>query len=98
MAINERKEIVVRWLETSDHMIHDALLAEAKNGHESLLGIKVKALKLLGIEVEEGQTPSEAYLKAMCDENGLPFTLPAPFEIVDALQFSGAMKFYWWLV
>ncbi len=60
-------------------------------------GLKDKALARLGIERLPGQTPFQAWIFAMCRENGLPEKLPAT-EVGDAvIQHEDIKQFAWWL-
>lgn len=53
------------------------------------------ALARLGIERQEGQSHLQAWLLAMCRENGLPEKLPC-YEIGDVLT-GDVQAFVWWL-
>lgn len=92
------KSIKIRWIETGDLMIKTELLATAIMGQPvELSATKAKALGRLGIHVREGEEPLDAYIRAMCEENGVPYTIPAPTEISDAITYSEASRFVWWL-
>ena len=60
---------------------------------------KIKILReKLGIEVKPGETPLEAWLRAMAEENGLPVQTPAHPAIREAILFDpDARRFVWWL-
>ena len=87
-------EIKVRWLDASQELINNSLIAEAFN---DISDVKRRALKKLDIECAAGMDPLEAYIRAMCTENGLEYSRPAPSELVDAIQLSGASRFVWFL-
>lgn len=71
----------------------DSLLAAAFMPEEETLRLKLKSLERLGIVPMDGEKPLHAWLRVMSEENGLPFTLPAHREIVDAIMYSSASKF-----
>ena len=87
-------EIKVRWLDASQELIQNSLLAEA---FSDISDVKRRALKRLNIECAEGVNPLEAYIRAMCTENGLEYSRPAPSELVDVMMSSGASRFIWFL-
>jgi len=59
--------------------------------------LKDDALLRLGIERPTGRTHLQAWILAMCSENGLPTRLPA-IEIGEAVAHDRAISaFVWWL-
>lgn len=56
---------------------------------------KVDALARLRIKVEDGQSPLDAWILAMCQKNGLPQKLPAT-RIGDAAM-ELCKEWVWWL-
>ena len=87
-------EIKVRWLDASQELINNSLLAEA---FSDISDVKRRALKRLNIECSVDVDPLEAYIRAMCAENGLEYSRPAPSELVDVMISSGASRFVWFL-
>ena len=87
-------EIKVRWLDASEELIKNSLLAEAFG---DLSDCKRKALKRLNIDCPEGVKPLDAYLTALCAENNLPNTRPVPSALADMILCSGASRFVWFL-
>jgi hypothetical protein len=61
------------------------------------LEVKLRALEHLGIVPRDGEWPLEAWLRVMCEENGLPYTLPVPRELANAILYSRAQRFLWFL-
>lgn len=74
----------------------DALIFEALDPNRAA-EVKVRALERLGIQARDGETPLEAWLRAMCEENGLEYTRPCPRVLADAILDSGAARFAWFL-
>ena len=59
---------------------------------------KVKAVEKLGIEIHEGETPLQAWLRYIAEENGLLNTLPCDPKIKDAIYASPeALKFMFYI-
>ena len=87
-------QITVRWLDSTQDLLHDSLLAEA---FHDISDVKRKALERLNIACKPDQGALDAYLTAMCAENGFPNTRPVPSELTDAILSSGAMRFVWFL-
>jgi len=83
----ETNSIKLRYLDVSDLDLMARMMASNET--------KDKALSLLGIEREKGQTHLGAWCLAMCGENGLEKKLPA-YEIADAID-GDVSKFVWFL-
>jgi len=91
-----QKEISIRWFDLQDEEFKGLLLADtfSKDKSES---VKAKVLEKMNIQVN-GLDPFHAWLKAMCEENGLEYSLPVPRELTDAiLENRGASRFMFWL-
>jgi hypothetical protein len=89
------KSITLRLFDV-DTIIGDSLLAEARRN--TLDKIKDRVLQSMGITRKEGEKPIEAWLRAMAEENGLPFSLPVVPELREAVKGSPqAMRFLFWL-
>lgn len=58
---------------------------------------KIKALRRLGIEVANNQSPLNTWLIAMCRENGLPEQLPNYVISEKILEDSECTSWLWWL-
>jgi len=67
----------------------DALLYETFQA-EGAAAVKLRALDRLGITSREGEPPLQAWIRAMCAENDLPYTQPAPRQLADAILDSRA--------
>lgn len=96
----DAKVYTFRYLTAADRedFASRALVADALAPERSLLS-KWRAIVKLGIHVEIGDDPGDAWLRAMCQENGEEFTRPVSAELAGALVSSGApYRFYWWLV
>jgi len=95
----EPKVYTFRYLSIAerDGFVADSLLADALAPDRSL-NLKWRSILKLGIKVLPGDTPDDAWLRAMCEENGEPFTTPVPYPIADALvNCRAAYAFYFWL-
>lgn len=88
----ERK-LAIRFFDVS---AGDALLYEALDPTQAA-EIKLRALERLGIVPRDDETPLQAWLRVMCEENGLPYTQPVPQELADAILDSDAARFVWFL-
>ncbi|MFW9770327.1 MAG: hypothetical protein ACFFEM_16030 [Candidatus Thorarchaeota archaeon] len=87
----ETTEIRIRYLDISADIAAKSLLV---NGDSH----KQRALERLGITPRDGETPFNAWLRAMCEENNLPNSRPVPREIADAIvQNPSASRFMWLL-
>ena len=92
------KEIRLRYLEVDGEMMRAIILAEVL-AKEQVEEVKRKALEKLGIRLRDGEKPSDAWLRAMCEENGFEFGKPVPPEIAEAITNSANVyRFYFWLV
>ena len=91
-------EVKLRYLEVSPKGLADELADSAFHPAETR-DAKAQILKeRLGIEVKPGETPLEAWLRAMAEENGLPVQTPAHPAIREAILFNPeAIRFIWWL-
>jgi len=49
---------------------------------------KRKALDILGIVPQDGESAFAAWIRAMCEENNLPYTKPAPKELANAITHN----------
>src|SRR5690606_2057635 len=88
------KEIRLRYFDVNGG---DALRWEALAPEESHQA-KLKALDKLGIARVGEEKPGDAWLRVMCEENGLPYTQPVPREIAEAIVWDQAVyRFYFWL-
>lgn len=74
----------------------DSLLLDAFNPSESR-ALKLRALARLGITPREGESPLDAWCRAMAEENDLPVQKPAHSAISQAVLFSSAQKFVFFL-
>jgi hypothetical protein len=74
----------------------NSLLFDVFNPSESR-ALKLRALARLGITPREGETPLNAWCRVMAEENGLPVQIPAHKAIADAVLFSSAQKFVFFL-
>lgn len=82
---SEVVEIALRYLDIEDpYQFPPAARAD-----------KTRALARLGITVQPDQTPMDAWIFAMCRENGLPEQRPA-ITIGEAAQ-ELCLKWVWWL-
>lgn len=75
----------------ADSLLHAAFSPEDNKR------IKDKVLANLGITRRDGESYLDAWLRAMAEENGLPVGRPAHRALVDAIMFSSAQKFVWFL-
>ena len=92
------KEIKLRYLEVDAKMLEATIVAEMW-AKEQMEEARRKALQNLGIELRDGEKPSDAWLRAMCEENGFEFSKPVPPEIANAIINNiNVYRFYFWLV
>ena len=89
-------EVKIRWLTVTGDDIKAQALELARGGRADETELKYRVLAKLGI-TDRQDTPLKTYLKAMHEENGLPFSLPAHPAITNAVMEGGAFKFFWWL-
>ena len=75
------KRLAIRFFDVN---AGDALLYEALEP-ERAAEVKLRALERLGIVPHDGETPLQAWLRTMCEENGLTFGEPVPRELADAI-------------
>lgn len=89
MAVN------IRWIDLDEHMTISSLMVPEREVDV----LKRKVLGRLGITIGEGEKPYRAWLRAMCEENGLEFSIPVPREVADAiLEGERSLKrFNFWL-
>jgi len=74
-----------------------SLLMDALHADHSL-NLKWRSILRLGIKVLPGDDPSDAWLRAMCDENGEPYTTPVSHELASALvSCRPAYVYFFWL-
>jgi len=74
-------EIRLRFIEIDGDLAAKSLLI---NGDAH----KQKALDVLGIIPKDGETAFSAWIRAMCEENNLPYSKPAPKELADAITHN----------
>lgn len=75
----------------------DSLLAESLEPHRAQ-EVKLRALEKLGITPRDGEDPLQAWLRSMCAENELEYSMPAPRALADAIVDSrAALRFIWFL-
>ena len=84
--------VVIRYISLTDDELAAQLMTPES---EDYLRRKWGVLREMGIAGNQG-TPMEAYLRAMHEENGLPYSMPAHPAIADALGVDG-FRFLWWL-
>ena len=90
------KQVKLRWIATEglENKLFLADVFEAERSRQ----LKRRALERMGIQVRDGESPSDAWLRAMCEENGLEFRLPVPEELRRAIfETPGALRFFFWL-
>ncbi len=79
----------VRYLDISPDMLGRCLLLDKDKAEE----FKRLALrKLDGIEPAAGETCYHRWLRWLCEINGLPYTLPVPRELANAILADAAVS------
>jgi hypothetical protein len=92
----EPTTVHVRWIDTSQELLMESLLAEAMNPE---LGgtLKERALARLGIQAQPGEHPLTAWLRVMAEENNLPHTTPCHPALSDAAMSGSVGRWVFWL-
>ncbi|MEW6210616.1 MAG: hypothetical protein AB1631_19790 [Acidobacteriota bacterium] len=96
--MEEERTFKLRWLELSPDLFCASVLAEAMN-KTSIPSWKRRAVERLGIEIRDGETPSDAWLRAMCGENGIEFTEPVDRDLADVIRENvSCLRFFFALL
>jgi hypothetical protein len=94
----EEKTIRLRWLDTDSKLACETLLCDALNP-TFMQRWKRRALERLGIQMRDGESASDAWLRTMCEENGLEFKKPVDRQLADAiLENASCHRFYFALL
>lgn len=89
----DEKQIEIRYFDIDSEA---ALLGDALLPRDRMDAFKRKAVEQLGITIREGETPLQAWMRAMHEENELPYSQPAHRAISDAvIQNAGPFRFMW---
>jgi len=100
LATTEPKTYTFRFpsMVDRDGFAADAVLLDTLHPDRSL-DLKWKAILRLNCPVHPGDDPATSWLRAMCEENGEPYTTPVPPGLASALiGCRPAYVFYYWLV
>ena len=85
----------ITWIETGEELLSTSL---AYDTGEELTPIKVRLLTKLGITLQPGEIPLDAWIRHLHQINGLEYQKPAHPEITDAiLSTTSACRFMWFL-
>lgn len=86
--------ISVRYLDLNPDLVSRSSLM-SKDAVEE---IKRRLLSRMHILPGAGESYAHAWLRVMCEENGLTFSLPVPTELAHAISTCpGAARFLWFL-
>lgn len=95
---DNNRQITIDFLDVTDDDITAELTAAVTRQERT--AVKLRALSHLDIQPDAETahlTPLQLWLHALSACNGLPFTQPAHPLIVDAIFWTGAHKFLYWL-
>jgi hypothetical protein len=99
MNTNENEEegtIKLRYLDIDQKLAMDTMLSDAYGNKTEY---KRHWVEKLGIIIQEGESPSNAWLRAMSEENGFEFTLPVDRRLSSAIRnFPTCYRFYFCLL
>ncbi len=83
---------------TSESMTNERVMLSALAPSHELEAAKLRCLDAMGIARDADYTAFETWTRHLCAINGLPWTMPLPLVLVDAMQDSPAcMKFLWFM-
>lgn len=95
MGMATTTDVTLRFYEIRD--LARWLVAEAQEPGQAEER-KRAAVERLGIAVQPGDSASQAWLRAMCEENGFAYALPVPEALSAAIrEHRPAFRFYFWL-
>lgn len=63
--MDEERTYRLRWMNTNPELLADLIALEALD-RDKALAIKRRAVTYLGIEIREGETPYDAWLRHLC--------------------------------
>jgi len=96
----EQQQYVIEYLKIDDETYKKILAAEvqaAVSGERGeVLEFKKTLLRKLGIELQDGEKPVDAYCRHICKVNGLTYTKPIDRALADAIIAThDAMRMYY---
>lgn len=88
----------VTFLDVTDEAIKAELLSRLGGADKTIDAIKRSAVeRITGGPVPENLTPLQAWMKWLHESNGYEYEQPAHPDIANAVAFTGATRFLFWL-
>jgi hypothetical protein len=90
----EQQQYTIGYLKIDSDTFKNITLLELQNvivgNHTQLLELKKTLLRRLGVELQNGEKPIDAYSRYLCELNNLPVTKPIDRGLADAIAATPA--------
>jgi hypothetical protein len=90
----EQQQYIIEYLKIDSDTFKNITLLELQSviagNREKLLELKTTLLRKLGIELQDGEKPIDAYSRYLCELNNLPVTKPIDRGLADAIAATPA--------
>jgi hypothetical protein len=90
----EQQQYTIEYLKIDSDIFKNITLLELESvitgDHAKLLELKTTLLRKLGIELQDGEKPIDAYSRYLCELNNLPVTKPIDRGLADVIAATPA--------